>query len=174
MLFYALLPSHREILVLISQHAILYPLPPSSAHLSCISCLSLCSLLSSFPPLSYIFTPLTLLIPFTGVWLRCCEWVRMAVSRSNPWGLVLIFASVIGHCFSIRSLSWAKIKLSAFAATWDRTADSSATETHCTPFLLHSYYGENGDTVYCTAALKIEQNCHSRLSFKRRVKKKVQ
>lgn len=27
----------------------------------------------------------------------------MAVSRSNPWGLVLIFASVFGQCFSIQS-----------------------------------------------------------------------
>ena len=38
----------------------------------------------TFSPLTFIFTCLTLLIPLTAVWLRCCEWVRMAVSRSNP------------------------------------------------------------------------------------------
>lgn len=131
-----------------SQHAVLCP-PPTSLSFLLISFCSLSpapvspcfwltpsqhSLLSAVALLSSIFTPVTLLIPFTGVWLRCCEWVRMAVSRSNPWGLAFIFASFSGQCFSIQSLSLAIIK--PLAVTWDKTACPSATQTHYTPFLL--------------------------------------
>lgn len=106
--------------------------PPAPLSCFCPPMLSLRSLLSSLPPLSSIFTPLTLLILFNGVWLlRCCEWVRMAVSRSNPWGLGVIFASVFGQCFSIQSLSQAKIK--PLAVTGDKTPCPCATETYCTP-----------------------------------------
>lgn len=92
-----------------------------------------CLLLSPHPPLSSIFAPVTVIIHLTGVWLRSCEWVRMAVIRGNPRGLVLIFASVFGQRLSIQSCSLAKMKL--LAVSGDRTVPS-ATETHCTSFLL--------------------------------------
>lgn len=121
---------------LISQHAFVCPLTPipsfpphfylillaSSAPADSLS-LPLCSLLTSPPSLSSIFTLVNLLIPLSGVWLRCCECVRMAVSRSNPWELALIFASITGQCLSVQSLSQAIIKL--LAVTGDKTVSLS-------------------------------------------------
>lgn len=57
----------------------------------------------------------------------------MAVNWSNPWGLGLIFATVLVMAFSSQSLPVAKIQL--LAVSGDK-APPSVTQTHCTfPFL---------------------------------------
>lgn len=84
----------------------------SYAHLSFTASLFLsCSLLSYSCTLIHLY-PVNPPHPFNGVWLRCCEWVRMTVNLSNPGGLVLISASVFGQCFTIQRLFQAQIKLS--------------------------------------------------------------
>lgn len=127
-------------------------------HQLTLSSLSQCTLWSSFPPRSSIFTLVTLLIPFYGVWLRFCEWVRMAVSRSNPQGLVLIFAPVFWSVPFYSKTPVAKIKL--LAGTSDETPPS-ATETYCTPCPSTFIAGRHSLQEFtCTAALEMNGLTH--------------